>query len=196
MSTTVKIAIVAALAVAVCVVLVAKRTPPAGERRDVAAQPAPSATSRAAPTEPLPRLVEVGAGKYKMMKPIMEEIRRDVATQPAPSATPRIAPAEPLPRLVEVGAGKCKMCKMMKPIMEEIRRDFAGQLEVEIVDLNVDPGARDALRIRMIPTQIFMDGDGIERDRHEGFIARSDILARWRKLGVDLKKTPQPGEVK
>jgi thioredoxin 1 len=39
----------------------------------------------------------------------------------------------------------------------------------------------------MIPTQIFYDATGTERFRHEGFIAKKDILAKWRELGVELK---------
>jgi len=34
--------------------------------------------------------------------------------------------------------------------------------------------------IRMIPTQIFFSADGKELARHEGFMAKKDILAKWR----------------
>jgi thioredoxin 1 len=38
----------------------------------------------------------------------------------------------------------------------------------------------------MIPTQIFYAADGRELARHEGFIGRDEILAKWRELGVSL----------
>ena len=38
----------------------------------------------------------------------------------------------------------------------------------------------------MIPTQIFYGADGRELARHEGFIDREQILARWKALGVEL----------
>jgi thioredoxin 1 len=41
--------------------------------------------------------------------------------------------------------------------------------------------------IRMIPTQIFYDAAGVERARHEGFMSEADILATWKKLGVEVK---------
>ncbi len=40
--------------------------------------------------------------------------------------------------------------------------------------------------IRVMPTQVFFDATGKERFRHEGFISKDDILAKWKELGVDL----------
>jgi thioredoxin 1 len=36
----------------------------------------------------------------------------------------------------------------------------------------------------MIPTQIFFDAEGRELFRHTGFLAKEDILAKWKELGV------------
>jgi thioredoxin 1 len=93
-----------------------------------------------------------------------------------------------LPRLVDLGAGKCIPCKQMKPILEELTRDFAGQFEVVFIDVweNRDAGKRHG--IRMIPTQIFYAADGKELARHEGFMSKKDILAKWGQLGVALKE--------
>jgi thioredoxin 1 len=38
-----------------------------------------------------------------------------------------------------------------------------------------------------IPTQIFDDAHGTELSRHEGFISKEDILAKWNELGIDLQ---------
>lgn len=96
------------------------------------------------------------------------------------------APAA-LPRLVDLGAGKCIPCKQMKPILEELKRDYADQFETVFIDVweNRDEGKRYG--IRLIPTQIFYDAAGQERFRHEGFMAKKDILAKWRELGVAVK---------
>lgn len=93
-----------------------------------------------------------------------------------------------LPRLVDLGAGKCIPCKQMKPILEELTRDYAGQFEVVFIDVweNRDEGKRYG--IRMIPTQIFYAADGRELARHEGFMAKKDILAKWTELGVAVKE--------
>lgn len=93
-----------------------------------------------------------------------------------------------LPRLVDLGAGKCIPCKQMKPILDELKRDHADQFETVFIDVweNREEGPKYGIRI--IPTQIFFDAAGKERFRHEGFMAKKDILAKWRELGVEVKE--------
>lgn len=92
-----------------------------------------------------------------------------------------------LPRLLDLGAGKCIPCKMMAPILEDLREEYKGKLEVVFVDVWENPDAAREYGISMIPTQIFFDASGKEVFRHEGFISKEDILAKWGELGVDLE---------
>jgi thioredoxin 1 len=108
--------------------------------------------------------------------------------QPVPLRT-NTQPLEALPRLVDLGAGKCIPCKMMAPILEELKKEYAGILIVEFIDVWKNPEAGEEYGIRLIPTQIFYDSSGKELFRHEGFFAKEDILAKWKKLGVELTKT-------
>jgi thioredoxin 1 len=99
------------------------------------------------------------------------------------------ADAKPaLPRLVDLGAGKCIPCKQMKPILEDLTRNYADQFIVVFIDVweNREAGKRHG--IRMIPTQIFYAADGKELARHEGFMSKKDILAKWGQLGIALKE--------
>jgi len=98
----------------------------------------------------------------------------------APTAAAR------LPRLVDLGAGKCIPCKAMAPILEELKAEYAGRFEVKFIDVWNDPDAAEPYRIRMIPTQVFFGVDGRELARHEGFMSKRDILARWKAVGVGL----------
>ncbi len=103
------------------------------------------------------------------------------------------ADAQPaLPRLVDLGAGKCIPCKQMKPILDDLTRNYADQFSVVFIDVweNRDEGAKYG--IRMIPTQIFYGADGKELARHEGFMAKKDILAKWKELGVAVKEPATP----
>lgn len=97
-----------------------------------------------------------------------------------------------LPRLVDLGAGKCIPCRLMKPILEELTLDYADQFEVVFIDVweNQDEGKRYGVLI--IPTQIFFDESGKELFRHEGFMAKKDILAKWQELGVALTPPEEP----
>ena len=88
-----------------------------------------------------------------------------------------------VPRLVDLGAGKCIPCKAMAPILAQLRTDFAGRMEVVFVDVWLHPDAGQPYGIRMIPTQIFFGPDGRELSRHEGFMSREDVLARWKSHG-------------
>jgi thioredoxin 1 len=99
--------------------------------------------------------------------------------------------APQLPRLVDLGADKCIPCKMMAPIIADLTKDYAGQLNVVFVDVWKNPGEGKAYGIQVIPTQIFYDASGQERFRHEGFMAKKDILAKWKEIGVELR-APSP----
>jgi thioredoxin 1 len=91
-----------------------------------------------------------------------------------------------LPKLLDLGAGKCIPCKMMFPVLDELKKEYAGKLNVEFIDVWVNPDAGKPYGVEVIPTQIFFDASGKELFRHAGFFAKADILAKWKELGVDL----------
>jgi thioredoxin 1 len=95
-----------------------------------------------------------------------------------------------LPKLLDLGAGKCIPCKMMAPILEELKKEYAGRMNVEFIDVWVNPDAAKPYGIEVIPTQIFYNADGKELFRHVGFFAKEDILAKWKELGVDVATKP------
>ena len=123
------------------------------------------------------------SGSEKQPAPAASETSQDLASQ---SLTR-------LPRLVDLGAGKCIPCKMMAPILEELKRDYAGGLEVIFIDVWEHPNESEEYGIRLIPTQIFYDVSGRELFRHEGFISKEDILAKWKELGVQLQPAAKNG---
>lgn len=95
-----------------------------------------------------------------------------------------------LPALVDLGAKKCIPCKKMAPILDELTTEFDGVMKVIFIDVwekeNVEKAK--AYKIRTIPTQIFFNGGGKELFRHEGYISKADILARWKTLGFDMEE--------
>jgi len=96
------------------------------------------------------------------------------------------APFRGIPRFLDLGAGNCIPCKKMMPVMDELRREYPDTLEVVYVDIRHDRSASKRFGLRLIPTQIFFDGQGKELFRHMGFIAKEGILAKWKELGFDL----------
>lgn len=99
----------------------------------------------------------------------------------APSPTPKARP-----RLLDLGAKSCVPCRMMAPILEDLRVNYSDRFQTIFIDVWERPEAGQQYRIRMIPTQIFYDGDGRELGRHEGFMSKEDILGTWRRLGYDF----------
>jgi len=107
---------------------------------------------------------------------------------PAPENTADTSKAntKKLPRLVDLGASKCIPCKMMAPILEDLKTSCEGRMDVEFIDVWKSPDSGKKYGIKIIPTQIFYNAEGRELFRHEGFLGREDILAKWKELGVDL----------
>lgn len=99
-------------------------------------------------------------------------------------------PAAKLPKLVDLGAKKCIPCKKMAPILDELTSEYAGIMDVEFIDVWQEENVPKAQKygIESIPTQIFLDADGKELWRHEGFISKEDILEKLKSLGYDLIK--------
>ncbi|MFH1862482.1 MAG: thioredoxin family protein [bacterium] len=91
-----------------------------------------------------------------------------------------------LPRLLELGSVGCKACEQMAPIIEEVRGTYQGRLSVEFYDVRKDPEPAREFGIRIIPTQIFLNANGSEVFRHEGFLARAAIDSVLFQMGVKL----------
>lgn len=109
-----------------------------------------------------------------------------IVLKPAPvaSAEATVVTDAKLPRLLDLGADKCVPCKMMVPILADLKNQYAGRMTVEFIDIWKNPAAGEKYAVEMIPTQIFFDAEGRELFRHTGFLAKEDILAKWKELGV------------
>jgi thioredoxin 1 len=87
---------------------------------------------------------------------------------------------------VELGSVRCIPCKKMQPIMEEIKKEYEGQVKVVFHDVWTEEGRPFAyqFRIRVIPTQVFLDKDGNEYFRHEGFFPKEELVKILKQKGV------------
>ncbi len=87
-----------------------------------------------------------------------------------------------LPVLMEFGMGRCIPCRQMKPILESLAREYVGQLTVQVVEIDSEPGLTRRYRVMLIPTQVFLDANGREVYRHLGFYPKDDLVAKLREL--------------
>jgi len=79
---------------------------------------------------------------------------------------------------IELGSLSCIPCKMMQPIMEEIEKEYQDKVRIIFYDVRTQDGYDYAqkYKIRVIPTQIFLDKDGNEYFRHEGFFPKEELV--------------------
>ncbi len=105
-------------------------------------------------------------------------------TKAAAGKTEKSGP--PLVTFVEIGAARCIPCKAMQPIMKEVAETYKGQVIVLFHDVWTNQGRIDAEKynIRVIPTQVFLDKDGKEYFRHEGYFPKEDLIKVLKMQGV------------
>ena len=104
---------------------------------------------------------------------------------PATWAAPPQVPVKGMVTLVDIGANACIPCKMMAPILEKLEKVYQGKAAIVFVDVWKNPAGAEPFKVRVIPTQIFYDKKGKEVYRHEGFMSEKDIVAVFKKLGVN-----------
>ena len=76
---------------------------------------------------------------------------------------------------VELGSVSCIPCKMMQPVMKAVEEDFGDQIKIIFHDVWKDRAPAEKYRIRVIPTQVFLDESGKEFFRHEGYFPKEEI---------------------
>lgn len=87
---------------------------------------------------------------------------------------------------VELGSVKCIPCKQMQPVMKAIEEKYGDQVKVIFHDVWTDAGKPYAGKfgIKLIPTQVFLDENGKEFFRHEGFYPEKEIDKLFNSKGV------------
>lgn len=76
---------------------------------------------------------------------------------------------------VELGSVNCIPCRQMQPIMKSIEEKYKGQVKVVFYDVWKDNKPAQKYGIQLIPTQVFLDENGKEFFRHEGFYPEEEI---------------------
>jgi thioredoxin 1 len=87
---------------------------------------------------------------------------------------------------VELGSVNCIPCKKMQPVMKAIEQKYGDVVKVIFYDVWTQEQKPFAQQygIRLIPTQVFLDENGKEFFRHEGFFPEEEIHKIFKKRGV------------
>ncbi len=87
---------------------------------------------------------------------------------------------------IEIGSVNCIPCRMMQPVMEKIKQKYGSKVSIVFYDVWTNEGAPYAQKfgIRVIPTQVFLDSEGKEFFRHEGYFPYEAIDELLQKQGI------------
>jgi len=85
--------------------------------------------------------------------------------------------SKPKVTFVELGSVNCIPCKQMQPIMKSIEEKYGEQVKIVFYDVWKSDQKKYAQQygIKLIPTQVFLDENGKEFFRHEGFYPEAEI---------------------
>ncbi len=117
------------------------------------------------------------------------QTKKSARTKPATIDT-TIRVDKPIVTFVELGSVNCIPCKAMQKVMKAIEGKYGNQLKIIFYDVWKEDQARYAgdYKIRVIPTQVFLDANGVELMRHEGYFPEQEIDAFLQSKGL----TPKP----
>ena len=92
---------------------------------------------------------------------------------------------------IELGSVNCIPCKMMQPVMKNIEKNYGDQVKVTFYDVWTQEQRKFAeqYKIRVIPTQVFLDENGKEFHRHEGFYPEEEIDKILKSKGLKVKNS-------
>lgn len=88
---------------------------------------------------------------------------------------------------IELGSVRCIPCQRMVPIMESVEKNFGDQVKVVFYDVWTPEGQPYGQKygIKLIPTQVFLDENGEEYFRHEGFFPEEELIKILKMKGVN-----------
>jgi thioredoxin 1 len=98
-------------------------------------------------------------------------------TQAQGSATGQRKPA-----LYEFGSKYCIPCKEMKEVMAGLKTSHGDQVEFRMVYVDEEKPLFGEYRIVAIPTQVFLNAEGKEVDRHLGALSKEEVLKKLQEL--------------
>jgi thioredoxin 1 len=95
---------------------------------------------------------------------------------------------KPIVTFIELGSVNCIPCKQMQPVMKSIESKYGSQVKVVFYDVWKPEQKQYAQKygIQLIPTQVFLDVNGKEIFRHEGFFPEKEIDQLLQKKGLKL----------
>ena len=87
---------------------------------------------------------------------------------------------------IELGSVRCIPCQKMQVVMRSIEEKYGDQVNVVFYDVWTPEGSPYGQQygIQAIPTQVFLDENGMEFFRHEGYFPEEELVKVLNEKGV------------
>jgi len=94
---------------------------------------------------------------------------------------------KPKVTFIELGSVNCIPCRQMQPVMKAVETNYGETVKVIFYDVWTKSGKpyAEEYRIKLIPTQVFLDEKGKEFFRHEGFYPKKEIDKLLQGMGIN-----------
>ena len=113
--------------------------------------------------------------------------RPTLHVSPYQTVTPKIGAGEPL--LLELGSTSCAGCRDMSEKLALIRRQHPRS-GIYFIDIKDERRVAQLYDVRMMPTQVILDGNGAVVYRHIGGMETGELLGVLQRYGVITPKKP------
>jgi len=90
---------------------------------------------------------------------------------------------------LELGSKTCIPCKQMEKVLDSVRVKYGDQVEIIFYDVKIEKEISKKYKIKMIPTQVFLDENGKEIHRHVGFYPEEKIDEFLKEQGLQIIPT-------
>jgi thioredoxin 1 len=88
---------------------------------------------------------------------------------------------------IELGSVRCIPCQKMQAVMKSIEKNYGSQVNIIFYDVWTPEGKpfAEVYKINAIPTQVFLDENGKEYFRHEGYFPEEELVKVLKTKGVN-----------
>jgi thioredoxin 1 len=105
-----------------------------------------------------------------------------VVWQAMPIQAQGSTPAKGKPALYEFGSKYCIPCKEMKEVMAALKTSHGDQVEFRMIYVDEEKPMFGEYKVVAIPTQVFLNAEGKEIDRHLGALSKEEVLQKLKEL--------------
>jgi thioredoxin 1 len=102
--------------------------------------------------------------------------------QAVPTQAQGSSAAKGKPALYEFGSKYCIPCKEMKEVMAALKTSHGDQVEFRMIYVDEEKPMFGEYKIVAIPTQVFLNAEGKEIDRHLGALSKEEVLKKLQEL--------------